>query len=469
MVNIGFWNVRGLNSLTKQKEINWFLRTNKVELFGLLETRVRSSNMNKVIANLDMKWSICTNYSHHPGGRIWLLWNHLIFQVLCLETESQAIHAKCQLQSDGRVFWITMVYGFNKLAEREELWQSLYKRDSYGRDPWLWCGDSNSITSATDRIGNAVQLAEIRPFSDCISHCSMGDILSTGAYYTWNNKQGPDTRVCSRIDRVLHNDEWLLSFPNSIATFLPEGLFDHCPCVISLEEDVMTYRGGFKYFNMWGQSDQFKDIVATVWQSPMYGLPVYRVVKKLKLLKQPLRQLNQGQFADIEVLAQKAHTSLLEKQLLLQNTPDDRILIQEERDAAVLFEQLSKARTSFLAQKAKTQWVKEGDSNTSFFHCCIKARRKHNRVLEILDNRGDLCNTAEHINKAFEDYYMSILGTNCSVVPVHQATVDLGMTVTEEHRRILSEPIQAQELKEAIFGIPGSKAPGPDGFNSKFF
>ncbi|KAL9242124.1 hypothetical protein vseg_016156 [Gypsophila vaccaria] len=188
MVNIGFWNVCGLNSLTKQKEINWFHRNNKVELFGLLETRVRSINMNKVLANFDMKWSICTNYSHHLGGRIWLLWNHLIFQVLCLETEIQAIHAKCQLNSDGRVVWLTMVYGFNKLAEREELWQSLYKRDSYGRVPWLWCGDFNSITSATDRIGSEVHLAEIRPFSDCISHCSMGDILSTGAYYTWNNK-----------------------------------------------------------------------------------------------------------------------------------------------------------------------------------------------------------------------------------------------------------------------------------------
>ncbi|KAL9232468.1 hypothetical protein vseg_007579 [Gypsophila vaccaria] len=126
----------------------------------------------------------------------------------------------------------------------------------------------NSTTSPNDRIGSEVQLAEIRPFSDCISHCKMGDILSTGAYYTWNNKQGPETRVCSRIDR---------------------GLFDHCPCVITLEEEAFSSRSGFKYFNMWGQSAQFKEVVAAVWQHPMYGLPVYQVVKKLKLLKQPLR------------------------------------------------------------------------------------------------------------------------------------------------------------------------------------
>ncbi|KAL9232328.1 hypothetical protein vseg_007452 [Gypsophila vaccaria] len=469
MVNIGFWNVRGLNSLAKQKEINWFLQNNKVELFGLLETRVRSNNLNKVLANLDMKWSICTNYSHHPGGRIWLLWNPMIFQVLSLETKNQAIHAKCQLNSDGRVFWITMVYGFNKMAEKEELWQSLCRRDTYGMEPWLWCGDFNSITSPTDRIGIEVHLAEIRPFTKCISHCKMGDIMSTGAYYTWNNKKGPDTRVCSRIDRVLHNDEWLLQFPNSRARFLPEGLFDHCPCVISLEEDSLSGRGGFKYFNMWGQSNQFKGIVAAVWQHPMYRLPVYQVVKKLKLLKQPLRQINRGQFADIKVLAQKALVTLLEKQTLIQHNPDDSALIKDEIEAAAHYDMLSKGRTSFLAQKAKTQWVKEGDANTSYFHCCIKARRRQNRILEILDMEGGLCTEPEQINKAFEAYYLTILGTHCPVIPVHQATVDLSMTISEEHRMILSELVQPLEVKEAIFGIPSSKAPGPDGFNSQFF
>ncbi|KAL9240966.1 hypothetical protein vseg_015129 [Gypsophila vaccaria] len=169
MVNIGFWNVRGLNCLAKQKEIKWFLQNNKVELFGLLETRFRSSNLNKVLANLDTEWSICTNYSHHPGGRIWMLWNPMIIQVLSLEIEAHAIHAKCQLMPAGKGFWITMVYGFNKLVEREELWQSLCNTAGFVTGPWLWCGDFNSITSPTDRIGREVHLSEIRPFQKCLA------------------------------------------------------------------------------------------------------------------------------------------------------------------------------------------------------------------------------------------------------------------------------------------------------------
>ncbi|KAL9232325.1 hypothetical protein vseg_007449 [Gypsophila vaccaria] len=82
---------------------------------------------------------------------------------------------------------------------------------------------------------------------------------------------------------------------------------------------------------------------------------------------------------------------------------------------------------------------------------------------------GNLCNDPEQINKAFDAYYITILGTHCPVSPGHQANLELGQTILEDHRRILAELVQQWEVKEAIFGIPGLKAPGPDGFNSQFF
>ncbi|KAL9239162.1 hypothetical protein vseg_013509 [Gypsophila vaccaria] len=193
---------------------------------------------------------------------------------------------------------------------------------------------------------------------------------------------------------------------------------------------------------MWGHSDKFKEIVADVWRTPMYGLTVFQVIKKLKLLKQPLRQINRGQFADIETMALKALANLQEKETLLQSSPADRVLIQEETEAAAQYEMLAKARNIFLAQKATSQWVKEGDDKTSFFHCCIKARRRQNKVMEILDMEGVLYDTTKQINQAYETYYMAILGAKCTVSSVHHPTVALGMTVTEEHLKTLSEPVQ---------------------------
>ena len=31
------------------------------------------------------------------------------------------------------------------------------------------------------------------------------------------------------------------------------------------------------------------------------------------------------------------------------------------------------------------------------------------------------------------------------------------------------QPFSLEELKEAVFGLPGNSAPGPDGFNTKFY
>lgn len=40
MDNIGFWNTRGLNKLAKQREVNPFMHYTRVDLFGLLETKI---------------------------------------------------------------------------------------------------------------------------------------------------------------------------------------------------------------------------------------------------------------------------------------------------------------------------------------------------------------------------------------------------------------------------------------------
>lgn len=42
----------------------------------------------------------------------------------------------------------------------------------------------------------------------------------------------------------------------------------------------------------------------------------------------------------------------------------------------------------FLKQKAKVDWAKHGDENTTVFHQSIKARRLKNHVYSICDENG---------------------------------------------------------------------------------
>ncbi|KAL9246166.1 hypothetical protein vseg_019736 [Gypsophila vaccaria] len=73
MDKLGFWNVRGMNRVQKQKDINFFLHNKEVELFGLLETKIKSSALSKSYSSFN-SWSISTNSGYHNGGRIWILW-----------------------------------------------------------------------------------------------------------------------------------------------------------------------------------------------------------------------------------------------------------------------------------------------------------------------------------------------------------------------------------------------------------
>ncbi|XP_074297048.1 uncharacterized protein LOC141627722 [Silene latifolia] len=247
-----------MNNPTKQYEIKRVLNQNKVGLFGLVETRIKSSSRNNVGAALWGDWSICTNSSLHTGGRIWLIWDSNSYEVCVHDITIQSIHAQVVDKSSKKSFWYTVVYGLNKLAEREDLWRSIRRYSCSIDEPWLICGDLNAIINWDERIGGAIVTnAEIQPLRRVVFDCNLSDLKARGAFYTWTNKHEHGSRVFSRIDRVLCNEAWLDAYPDSYAHFLPEGMYDHCPCLIHLRE-VRQKRGhSFKYFNMWSLSPDF--------------------------------------------------------------------------------------------------------------------------------------------------------------------------------------------------------------------
>ncbi|XP_074267211.1 uncharacterized protein LOC141590522 [Silene latifolia] len=150
-------------------------------------------------------------------------------------------------------------------------------------------GDFNNVLHSGERIGSDVTLAEIRDFQLCVDKCGLYDLVTQGAFFTWNNKQEEYKRVFNRIDRVLANYQWLLNGPSGIASFPPEGLFDHSPCIIRLWDEVERNKSIFKYFNMWGKDERFNETIKDIWQQQIHGCKMFQVVKKLKLLKSPLR------------------------------------------------------------------------------------------------------------------------------------------------------------------------------------
>ena len=182
MINIGFWNVRGMNSQTKQFDINRMLSQNNVGLFGLLETRIKSRNMQNNVFSSDGKWSLVTNYNQHNGGRIWLLWDPKYFELEDITTFTQCIHVKVSVRNRLQSFWLTMVYGLNKATERDELWNQLEQIRQKIDGAWCVMGDFNAISGLNERLGGSVvNNADIQPISKMMTECEIEDLKAKGA------------------------------------------------------------------------------------------------------------------------------------------------------------------------------------------------------------------------------------------------------------------------------------------------
>ncbi|XP_074290689.1 uncharacterized protein LOC141617395 [Silene latifolia] len=424
-------------------------------LYGLLETKIKPNKVNKAVTNVFSDWSVTTNTTYHPGGRIWVVWKPHLFDIYFLEYDAQYIHMKVYDKHTNGMFFFTVVYAFNGLSERESLWTNLRKIKVPSSMPWLIGGDFNCVLQPEERLGGTFNMAEADPFQKCIEDCEVMDIHTSGSFYTWNNKQPQETRSAQ--------------YPDFIANFLPEGLFDHSPCVIAKASSGQHRNRSFKYFNMWSLSTDFISCVSNVWNQPMEGTKMYRVTQKLRMLKPELKKINRTCYSDIENQALLAETKLFHVQQELSKQPGNRNIMTQEYEAHQASKHLQLAKAEFLKQKAKAFWMAEGDTNSSYFHGVIKARRNKNFTHQIKDHRGLLHTDESGIQQAFLEYYQSLLGSSSPTFKVKKSIVQRGNVCTEEQRQTLLSPVTHDEIKEIIFAIPNDKAPGPDGYSSKFF
>ena len=71
-MNFIVWNVRGLNDPLKQKDIVGRIRSLKVQMVCLLETRVKENKSQSIIDRHFKGWKWIHNYREAYNGRIWI-------------------------------------------------------------------------------------------------------------------------------------------------------------------------------------------------------------------------------------------------------------------------------------------------------------------------------------------------------------------------------------------------------------
>lgn len=116
----------------------------------------------------------------------------------------------------------------------------------------------------------------------------------------------------------------------------------------------------------------------------------------------------------------------------------------------------SESYRSFLQQKAKGAWLKDGDANTKMFHRSIKQRELQIAIFGIHTVAGECVSHPEEVNATFLDFYQQLLGTSIEGRRhVKRSILNEGPLITHQQGESLLAPLTGEEIKQAIWSIHG--------------
>ncbi|GJS71118.1 putative RNA-directed DNA polymerase, eukaryota, reverse transcriptase zinc-binding domain protein [Tanacetum coccineum] len=290
----------------------------------------------------------------------------------------------------------------------------------------------------------------------------------TGMHYTWIQKrQNPELGILKKLDRIMGNCHFFEEFKACTANFLPFNISDHSPSLLILHEVTSKKPRPFRFMNFLAEKPEFLDVVKAQWNAPIEGFAMFVLDKRLKLMKRRMRNLNKNN-GNVFVKVKKLKAELERVQKDLDKDPYFSVMREEEMVYSNAYKNALLDEERLLRQKSKIEWLKEGDLNNAFFHNSLKGRLNKSRIESIIDDEGQSFTGADVAAK-FVEYFQNIFGIEGDTYPVDDPIQFFSKKISEEDALDMIKPVTSEEIKLALFDIEDNKAPGPDGFTSKFF
>ncbi|KAJ9536684.1 hypothetical protein OSB04_un000157 [Centaurea solstitialis] len=464
------WNVRGLNARTKQREVREVIRSKGISICALVETHIRHEVLSATCGSVFGSWKWLSNSNASVGGtRIVLAWDESIGDVMVLDSHAQFLHCFVKLRGMHDGFFLTIVYGANQILDRKVLWSNLRKaKVLMGAKPWTIMGDFNSMLFPHDGYGGSSRRnASMEDFYACVEDIEVIDVPYTGVNYTWVQKPKGGDGLHRKLDRIMANTDLLSKFDGSVASFEPWGVSDHAIGILELRGVVRKRNKGFKFDNFVADNVEFCKIVEHEWHSPVYGSFMHRILTHLKRLKKPLRGLR-GRCGDISKRTADLKVELDAVQIACDLDPTNAELMEDLAHIYLAYEKSLMDEDTYLRQRAKVTWLKDGDRNTKFFHNVVKERKGRNFIRSIIGPNGNHVYD-EEVGDLFLAHFRGFLGMKDPLVIPEMPSSLFHNKIAFADSLHMIRPISDLEIKKALFQIGNDKAPGSDGYSSRFF
>ncbi|CAN6175355.1 unnamed protein product [Urochloa humidicola] len=255
------------------------------------------------------------------------------------------------------------------------------------------------------------------------------------------------------------------AFPNSTLTSLPKPTSDHTPILLKISTTIPK-PNLFRFENAWLKHDDFLPAVLPAWHTVAPQGATAKLVRSLKAVRCASKSWARRKRAPPSI-----HLNCKFVIYLLDVLEEGRLLSAGEvilRTACQERLALSlRERAAYWKQRAKQRAIREGDSNTTFFHAHTCARLRRNAI-GVLEVDGVQVSTHDGKTAVLTQHLRALLGAQSGPAP----PLDVGALYANAPAVDLEglvAPFTEREALAAVHGMNHNSSPGPNGFGPGFY
>ncbi|XP_071679953.1 uncharacterized protein [Lolium perenne] len=237
---------------------------------------------------------------------------------------------------------------------------------------------------------------------------------------------------------------------------------DHSPILFSWEERTRPHRRCteeklFGYEIMWETHEIFGATLEHIWQQRGKATTLVELQEKINAVTGSLQNWSSTTFGSVR----KESRELREELGRLRNDSTRVGLTHTEIKIVDRLVDIDHREVVMWRQRSRIHWLAEGDKNTRFFHLRTSQRKRRNKISSLRRSDGETTDYPLEMANITNDFYRDLYRS--------EGTKDMEVVLDTVPRRVTCEmneglisTITTGEVKEALFQMFPTKAPGPD-------
>ncbi|GMJ10110.1 hypothetical protein like AT1G43760 [Hibiscus trionum] len=294
-----------------------------------------------------------------------------------------------------------------------------------------------------------------------LEDCALDDIGFNGPWFTWEKGQSQASNMRVRLDRGVANNEWWNLFPDFNLYHLPHSFSDQRPLLLHTNprRQGESRVWHFRFEASWLLENSCKSTVHELWQLPGENL-LEKLCRVSSRLDAWFRKLKKEKKFTVAELNQK-----LER--LNELDPSDDVLGDLIETKLALNLELDKNEL-YWEQQARSNWLRHGDRNTTYFHRIATQRKKKNRVSKLISSDNLEVTNEEKMGEVARDYFVSLFSSN-GVENCERILNGIEQCISDDMNASLEREFTREEVYAALLTMSPLKAAGEDGLGVIFY